>query len=56
MRRRMEQLLNETFEYESPQLQLYGHGPEGEAEEGQMLSGTIGVVHPEGKKIRGFES
>ena len=54
MRRRMEQLLNETFEYELPQLQLTGKGPEGEAEEGQTLSGTIGVVHPEGKKIRGF--
>ncbi len=54
MRRRLEELLNETFEYAAPQLLLTGDVPEGEVQEGGMLSGTLSVSHPEGKKIRGF--
>lgn len=41
MRRRLEELLNETFEYETPQLQLTGDLPGGEAAGDEPLSGTI---------------
>ena len=54
MRRRLEELLNETFEYETPQLQLTGDLPGGQARENETLSGTLVLSHPEGKKIRGF--
>lgn len=54
MRRRLEELLSETFEYDTPSLQLTGDLPGGEAKEGETLSGTIQAEHPEGKKVRGF--
>ena len=54
MRRRLEELLNETFEYETPQLQLTGDLPGGEAAGDEPLSGTILLEHPDGKKLRGF--
>ena len=53
MRRRLEELLNETFEYDTPSLVLTGEIP-AQAEAGRMLSGTLSAAHPEGKKIRGF--
>ena len=54
MRRRLEELLNETFEYDTPQLLLTGDMPGGEVQEGEHPSGTLFVSHPEGKKVRGY--
>ncbi len=54
MRRRLEQLLNETFEYESPRLVCEPALLEGEADSGEVLRGSVLVHHPEGKRCRGF--
>ncbi len=54
MRRRLEQLLNETFEYESPRLVCEPVLLEGEADSNEVIRGSILVHHPEGKRCRGF--
>ncbi len=54
MRRRLEQLLNEKFEYESPRLVCDPSVVDEEADQGAVLRGKILVEHPEGKRVKGF--
>lgn len=54
MRRRLEQLLNETFEYELPRLVCEPSSLEQEAGKDEVFRGSILVLHPEGKRCRGF--
>ena len=54
MRRRLEQLLNESFEYDPPQLAVEPAAIELGVKEGEILSGSILVSHPEGKRCKGF--
>lgn len=54
MRKRLEQLLNESFEYDPPRLQYEPAALNREAEEGEILHGTVLISHPEGKRCRGF--
>ncbi len=54
MRRRLEQLLNETFEYEIPRLVLEPAFLKAEVKKNELLRGSILVSHPEGKRCRGF--
>ena len=54
MRRRLEQLLNETFEYDPPRLVYEPASIEREAEEGEVLRGSFLLSHPEAKRCRGF--
>ncbi len=54
MRRRLEQLLNETFEYEVPRLGISVSELEIEAGEGETVHGSLVVSHPEGKRVKGF--
>ena len=54
MRRRLEQLLNETFEYDPPRLGYEPARLETQAEEGALLRGSVVVFHPGGKRCRGF--
>ena len=54
MRRRMEQLLNESFEYDTPALVYEPVSVEAEGGAGEIIQGSIMVSHPEGKRCRGF--
>ena len=54
MRRRLEQLLNESFEYDPPRLRVEPAALEGSAQEGEILRGSVLVSHPEGKRCKGF--
>ena len=54
MRRRLEQLLNETFEYDPPRLVCEPASVDTEMDAGAMIRGSILVSHPEGKRCRGF--
>ncbi len=54
MRRRLEQLLNETFEYETPRLVCEPDILEQESDKDAILRGSVLVLHPEGKRVRGF--
>ncbi len=54
MRRRLEQLLNEKFEYESPRLVCAPAVLDKEADQGEVLHGRILIEHPEGKRVKGF--
>ena len=54
MRKRLEQLLNESFEYDLPALVYEPAALEREAERGEILKGSILVSHPEGKRCKGF--
>ncbi len=54
MRRRLEQLLNETFEYDAPRLQIQPAQVKAQAQGGGILRGSFSISHPEGKRCRGF--
>ncbi|HCI73182.1 MAG TPA: hypothetical protein DHV42_01405 [Lachnospiraceae bacterium] len=54
MRRRLEQLLNETFEYDPPRLTIEPAALEEETEAGGTVQGSLTLIHPEGKRCRGF--
>ena len=54
MRRRLEQLLNESFEYDPPSLAVEPSSIEMEVKEREILRGSVLVSHPEGKKCKGF--
>ena len=54
MRKRLEQLLNETFEYDPPRLVYEPALLDTEADAGAVLRGSVLVSHPAGKRCRGF--
>lgn len=54
MRRRLEQLLNESFEYDVPALVYEPASISEQADEGAILRGSVLVSHPEGKRCKGF--
>ena len=54
MRRRLEQLLNESFEYEVPALVYEPASINLQADKGETPSGSVLVSHPEGKRCKGF--
>ena len=54
MRRRLEQLLNESFEYDPPALVVEPASIEMEVKEGETVRGSVLVSHPEGKRCKGF--
>ena len=54
MRRRLEQLLSETFEYERPVPVLSCDSIRLEVKEGTAAGGVFSVSHPQERRIRGF--
>ena len=54
MRRRLEQLLSETFEYEKPVPVLSCDRIRLEVKEGTAAGGVFSVSHPQERRIRGF--
>ncbi len=54
MRRRLEQLLSETFEYEKPVPVLSCDSIRLEVKEGTAAGGVFTVSHPQERRIRGF--
>ena len=54
MRKRLEQLLNETFEYDPPRLVYEPALLDSEADADTVLRGSVLISHPDGKRCRGF--
>ena len=54
MKRRIEQLLNGIFEYETPKLQISVDKIEARVREGKPVRGTFQLENPAQKKVKGF--
>ena len=54
MRRRLEQLLNEAFEYDPPRLVYEPSSVERGASPGAQFQGSLHVSHPDEKRCKGF--
>ena len=54
MKRRIEQLLNGIFEYETPKLQISVDKIEAKVREGKTVRGTFQLENPAQKKVKGF--
>ena len=54
MRRRLDELLSESFEYQTPSPALSPEVLELEADPGTTLSGYLTISHPAKKRLRGF--
>lgn len=54
LKKRIEQLLNGKFEYETEPLKLSVEKLELEADPGEVLRGSFDVSHPQEKKVKGF--
>ena len=54
LKRRIEQLLNGIFEYETPKLQISVDKIEAKVREGKTVRGTFQLENPAQKKVKGF--
>lgn len=54
MKRRIEQLLNGIFEYESPKLSVCPERIDASVRRGESVKGSISVENPDQKKVKGF--
>ncbi|MFQ9394050.1 MAG: DUF5717 family protein [Lachnospiraceae bacterium] len=54
MKRRIEQLLNGIFEYETPKLQISEDKNRGKSAEGKQVRGSFSLENPAQKKVKGL--
>ena len=54
LKRRIEQLLNGIFEYETPKLQISEDKIEVKVREGKQVRGSFSLENPAQKKVKGF--
>ena len=54
LKRRIEQLLNGIFEYETPKLQISEDKIEAKVREGKQVRGSFSLENPAQKKVKGF--
>ena len=54
LKRRIEQLLNGIFEYETPKLQISENKIEVKVREGKQVRGSFSLENPAQKKVKGF--